>query len=370
MIYFDNSATSRYKPKCVIEEYNRFVLSSSNSGRSGHNDCIKAATKVLYARETIKKWLGANENFEVIFTSNCTEALNMAILGYAKANSHIITTVYEHNSVLRPLKFLQDNLGIRVTYLKPDLTGKIIINDLEQAINSDTSLIIINHTSNVTGISQDIGEIGKIAQKHNIRLLVDTAQSLGHEQIDMQNMGIDMLASCGHKGIHGMQGVGFLVVKKDITLKHTKFGGTGTDSDMLTQPDHMPEGYECGTINTGGILALAKAFDWTYANFANITRHNKYLADEIFSNIKNMPKITCYSDFPSSVIAISIKNYSSNEVAEILNNYNIAVRSGLHCAPKIHEHLGTINDGLVRISLGYNNTISDCNQLLKVLSKL
>lgn len=370
MIYFDNSATSRFKPKCVIEEYNRFVLSSSNSGRSGHNDCIRAATKVLFARETIKKWLGANDDYEVIFTSNCTEALNMAILGYVKPNSHVITTIFEHNSVLRPLRYLEDNFGVKVTYLTPDLTGKISMAELELAITDSTSLIVINHTSNVTGQTQDISEIGKIAQKHNIKLLVDTAQSLGHEVIDMQNMHIDMLASCGHKGIHGMQGTGFLVVKKDITLSHTKFGGTGTDSDILTQPDHMPEGYECGTINTGGILALSKAFDWTYANFATITRHNKYLANEIFSGIKYMPKITCYSDFPSSVIALSVDGYSSNEVAETLNNNNIAVRSGLHCAPKIHQHLGTIEDGLVRISIGYNNTISDCNTLLKVLSKM
>lgn len=370
MIYFDNSATSRFKPKCVIEEYNRFVLNSCNSGRSGHKDCIKTATKVLLTRENIKNRLGANDDYEVIFTNNCTEALNMAILGFVKPASHVITTIFEHNSVLRPLKFLEDNFNVKVSYLYPDLTGKIPPTSIENSITSDTTLVIVNQTSNVTGVSQEIGEIGKICNQHNIKLLVDTAQSLGHEPIDMQDLNIDMLASCGHKGIHGMQGTGILVIKKDIVLKHIKFGGTGTESDVLVQPDHYPEGYECGTINTGGIIALGKAFDWTYSNFIQLNRHYKYLSGEIIYGLKSMPKITCYSDFPSTVISIEVDGYSSSEVAEFLNTHNIAVRSGLHCAPKIHEYLGTISDGLCRISIGYNNSLNDCHTLLNVLSRL
>lgn len=370
MIYFDNSATSRFKPKCVIEEYNRFVVNSCNSGRSGHNDCIHVATKVLQTRENIKNHLRANDDFEVIFTSNCTEALNMAILGYVLPGSHVITTVYEHNSVLRPLRFLENYFGVNVTYLTPELNGKISPNQIENAITEKTCIVIVNQTSNVTGITQDIGEIGKITKKHNIKLLVDTAQSLGHEQIDMTNMNIDMLASCGHKGVHGMQGVGILVLKKDIHLRHIKFGGTGTDSDLLDQPNHMPEGYECGTINTGGILALSKAFDWTFANINNLNRHYRYLSSEILYGLKSLPKITCYSDFPSAVIAIKAEGYSSNDIANLLNSNNIAVRSGLHCAPKIHQYLGTLEDGLCRISIGYNNNINDCKTLLNVLSKL
>lgn len=370
MIYFDNSATSRFKPKCVTNEYNRFVLNSCNSGRSGHSDCIKIATMVLLARENIKKWLNANDDYEVLFTSGCTESLNMAILGYVKPNSHVITTIYEHNSVLRPLKFLEDNYGVKTTYLTPSKNGKISPFDIENAITPDTTLVIINHTSNVTGISQDIEEIGKITKKHNIKLLTDTAQSLGHEPIDMQTMNIDMLASCGHKGIHGMQGIGILVIKKDIILKHIKFGGTGTESNNLIQPDHYPEGYECGTINTGGVLSLSKAFDWTYNNFSQLNRHYKYLSSELLYGIKSMPKITCYSALPSTVLSIKVDGYSSSEVAEYLNNYNIAVRSGLHCAPKVHEYLGTIDEGLCRISIGYNNNLSDCHTLLNALSKM
>lgn len=370
MIYFDNSATSKFKPKCVLEEYNRFMLDSCNSGRSGHSDCIRVATQVYLTRENIKKHLGANDDYEVIFTSNCTQALNMAILGYATANCHIITTVYEHNSVLRPLKYLEDNFGVKVTYLTPDENYKINPNAVKEAITKDTKLVIINHTSNVTGITQEIDEIGKITKAHNVKLLIDTAQSLGHVPIDMQEFGIDMLASCGHKGIHGTQGIGILVIKKDIKLNHILFGGTGTDSDLLTQPDHLPEGFECGTINTGGVLSLSKAFDWTYSNFANLSRHYKFLSSEILYGIKNIPKITCYSSFPSTVISIKADGYSSSEVAEILNQNNIAVRSGLHCAPKIHQFLGTIDDGLCRISIGYNNTLKDCNILLNTLTKL
>lgn len=370
MIYLDNSATSRFKPKCVTEEYNRFVLSSCNSGRSGHKDCIQTATKVLNVRERIKKYLGADNDYEVIFTANCTAALNMAILGYVKSGDHVVTTVYEHNSVLRPLEYLQSNFGVKVTYLVPDDCGKICAKAVQNAITDDTKLVIINHTSNVTGITQDIESIGKVTHSLGIKLLVDTAQSLGHEEIDVKNMHIDMLASCGHKGIHGMQGTGFLLANKSIPLRPIMFGGTGTDSDMLDQPTYMPEGFECGTINTGGILALGKAFDWTYGNFDILTRHYKFLSGELLYGMKSIPKITAYSSFPSTVISIKVDGYSSSEVAEILNQNNIAVRSGLHCAPKIHKHLGTIEDGLCRISIGYNNNLSDCIACLKVLSKL
>lgn len=371
MIYFDNSATTRFKPKSVIDCFCAEAIRSSNSGRSGHTDCTNLAAKIYRTREKIKAYVGANDDYEVIFTSGCTEALNLAIFGYLKGKKgNVITTIWEHNSVIRPLNYLEKYGEITVTYLTPDENGKITPQTVENSINNDTLLIVINHTSNVNGHEQEVGEIGKIAHKHNIPYLVDSAQALGHTDINMVAENIDMLACCGHKGLQALQGVGFLVVKRDIPLTPIRYGGTGTNSANLDQPAIMPEGFECGTQNGGGIISICPAIDWLNSHQQKMWQNLKYLSGELIYGLKQINNVTLYSKYPSSVVSFNIADISSTEVADILNQSNIAVRSGLHCAPLAHQYLGTIDRGTVRASLGNNNSIMDVKILLNAVENI
>lgn len=373
MIYLDNSATSRFKPECVVNAMVNQLQNSCNSGRSGHKDCIELGMKIYNARETLKNFVGANDDYQVIFTSGCTEALNLAIFGSQTVlgtDYQIITTLNEHNSVLRPITKLAKNYNIDIAYLVPNENGVVTSKILENAITDKTRLVIINHTSNVTGANCDITEIGKVTAKYGIKLLVDSAQSLGHCPINMLDSHIDMLAIAGHKGIYGPQGIGALIVHNDTQLTPLKYGGTGTNSDDLEQPLVLPEAFEAGTLNTPAILGMEQAIIWSSKNKNNVHQLHRYLSSELIYGLKQINGIKLYSNFPSSVISFSLPNHTSSEVADYLSERNIAVRSGLHCAPLIHRHLGTVNDGLVRASIGYNNSIFDIKTLLIELEKL
>lgn len=373
MIYLDNSATTRFKPECVINAMVTQLKNSCNPGRSGHKDCNELGFKIYTARETVKSFLGADDDYQTIFTSGCTEALNLAIFGSQNTfgtNYQIITTLNEHNSVLRPITKLAKDYNIDIIYLTPNDKGVVTADMLENSITDKTKLVIINHTSNVTGANCDIGEIGKITHKHGIKLLVDSAQSLGHCSIDVTESHIDMLAIAGHKGIYGPQGIGALILHNDVQLTPVKYGGTGTDSNDLNQPLVLPEAFEAGTCNSIGILGMEQAFLWSKTNKKNIHQLHRYLSSELIYGLKQIKGIKLYSQFPSSVISFSVDKYTSSDVADYLSEHNIAVRSGLHCAPLIHKHLGTIENGLVRASIGYNNTIIDIRTLLIQLEKL
>ena len=371
MIYLDNSATTRFKPKSVIEAYCSDATHSSNSGRGGHSDCMDLASKIYRAREDIKGYVGAGDSYEVIFTSNCTDSLNLAILGYLRGKKgHVITTMLEHNSTIRPLHHLETSSDISVTYLKPDKNGYITAKMVESAIQPDTLLICICHTSNVTGVTQQISDIGQVANSHNIKLLIDSAQSLGHHPIDMERDNIDMLAGCGHKGLQAMQGIGFLIIKNDIVLSPIKFGGTGTDSHSLVQPTIMPEGYECGTLNSPAIVSLSPAIKWLRINQVKTTANMNKLSKQLISGLKNIKGVKLYSEYPSNVISFSLYDSPSTEIADMLNYRGFAVRSGLHCAPLAHKYLDTTCNGLVRISLGNNNNSRDISSILTAIESI
>lgn len=371
MIYLDNAATTRFKPNSVLESYCNDATHSSNSGRGGHSDCMDLASKIYRVREDIKDYVGAGDSYEVIFTSNCTDSLNLAILGYLRdKKGHVITTMLEHNSTIRPLHHLEINNNITVTYLKPDENGYITANMIENVLQSDTLLISICHTSNVTGVTQCISEIGQVAKKHNIKLLIDSAQSLGHHPIDMEGSNIDMLAGCGHKGLQAMQGIGFLVVKNDTILTPIKYGGTGTDSHSLTQPTIVPEGYECGTLNSPAIVSLTPAIKWLRMNEANTTTNLNKLSKQLISGLSNIRGVKLYSKYPSTVISFSLHDSPSTEIADMLNYRGFAVRSGLHCAPLAHKYLETMDNGLVRMSIGNNNNSRDIMAVLVAIESI
>lgn len=373
MIYFDNAATSRFKPPIVGKTLLEQLNFSANPGRSGHTDSIRLGIAINKARENLKAKFNADDSYEVIYTSNCSEALNLAILGYCKIlkdKVHVISSLNEHNSVLRPLRQLELQGIINTTYLAPNQLGVITPNQVDNAIKIDTKLVVLNHTSNVTGATCDIEEIGKVCKRRGVKLLIDGAQSLGHTPINMIDYNIDMLAGAGHKGIHGVQGVGFLIMRRDIELIPLKFGGTGTASESVDPPTMLPESLECGTLNSPAILAMDSALNWTYDNYNALHRHYRQLASELYYGMRHLQGISLYSSYPSDVVSLNILDYSSSEMADYFNSQNIAVRSGLHCAPFIHKHLGTLERGAVRISIGYNNSMSDINTLLKAIERV
>lgn len=369
MIYFDTAATSFYKPeivkKSVIYAMNELT---ANPGRSGHAPSFRAGEMVFDTREKVKEFFNA-DNFDVIFTKNCTEALNLAIFGSVKSGDHIITTCYEHNSVLRPVFHLQE-LGVECTILDCDM--KDLAKEIERAIKPNTKLIVVTATSNVTGEVSDYSAIGEVAKRHGVRLLVDGAQSSGHLKFDLKKSNIDMYAFAGHKGLLAITGVGGLIVKQGINLNPILFGGTGTDSINLHQPTDSIEGYEAGTIPTIPIASLGAGIDFLNKNFKEIEKIEAFLTKKMYFSLKNLDFIKLYSTENSqNVFSFNVLDYDSSLVADILNEeYEICVRPGLHCAPLIHKKLGTLNTGAVRVSLDHTNNEREIDYLISALKKI
>lgn len=369
MIYFDNSATTNFKPLsvkyCVLE--NLMKKNIANPGRSGHNLSVKLGNKIYKARENFAKFFNISP-FDVIFTSGCTEALNLGIFGTVKRNSHIITTINEHNSVLRALKKIEREYNIEITYVKPK-DYFVTDSEIEKNIRENTYMVIVNHTSNVTGATCDIESIGKVCKRHNIMFMVDGAQSVGHIKIDMQKCNINMLAIAGHKGLHGITGVGALLINMKKTIYPLRYGGTGTESENLIQPTIRPEGLESGTLNYLNILAFEKGLLYTEKNFEKINNKigdlTQYLLKKL-NEIKNIEVYSCENN-RSGVVSFNIINEPSSKISDYLNSCNIYIRSGLHCAPLVHKSLGTLVNGTCRVSLDFVNTKRQIDKLIVVL---
>ncbi|MBQ7307595.1 MAG: aminotransferase class V-fold PLP-dependent enzyme [Clostridia bacterium] len=370
MIYFDNSATTNFKPLSVKFSILNNLKSKNiaNPGRSGHDLSIKLGNKIFKARETFAKVFNTTFN-NVVFTSGCTEAINLAIFGTVKKNGHIITTINEHNAVLRSLKKLEDDFNIEVSYVKPK--GYVITSqDIEKHIKNNTYMIITNHTSNVTGATCDIENIGLLAKKHKLLYLVDAAQSAGHKLIDMKKFNINLLALAGHKGLHGITGVGALLLNNCKLTSTLRYGGTGTYSDKKTQPLTLPEDFEAGTLNYINILAFEKGLIYTMKNFKKINKKLDFLTKYLILSLKKLDKITIFSpeNNVSGVVSFNLSNYPSSFISSYLNReFNICIRSGLHCSPLIHKHLGTLESGTCRISLDFKNTKRQIDKLIFAL---
>ncbi len=370
MIYLDNAATSFKKPEqvknAVLNAINKYT---ANPGRSGHKLSQLAAEVVFDTREKLKQFFNA-QNYEVVFTKNCTEALNLAIFGCLNAGDNVITTCYEHNSVLRPLEKLKSN-GVEIDVLFCDVQN--LKTEIEKHIKPNTKMIITTACSNVTGECVDIDAISKLAKKYNIRYLVDGAQSSGHIKIDLSNSNIDMYAFAGHKGLLACTGVGGLIVKKDLKLRPLLFGGTGTDSENLVQPTDIPEGLEAGTIPSLPIISLNAGLDFLLKNFNQITEIEQKLSNYLYNKLINLNFLEVYSK-PNSknVFSFNVKGVDSSTIANILNdNFDICVRSGLHCAPLVHKKLNTLEQGgAVRVSIDFYNTYQEIDKLIDALIKI
>lgn len=371
MIYFDNCSTTHKKPKCVIKAINKGLTKLNyNPGRASYKNAIKANLKVFKLRETASKFFNCPEPNNIIITKSCTESLNIALQSNPIYGGHIITTIYEHNSVLRTLNYLKQKYNINYSIILPEPNGKISPESIKKHILANTYMVVVNQVSNVTGISQDIKSIGHICKEYNLIFVVDGAQSAGHKKIDMQDMNINYLAIAGHKGLFGPQGIGLLLCN-NAKPQPIIFGGTGTFSNDTNQPLDIPEGLESGTMSISNILGLTAGINFTQKHFQKIQYKTSIITDYIYSELSKIKNIKIYSPKHSaSVISFNILNKTSNEIATLLDSYNVETRSGLHCAPMVHNYFKTTNQGMIRIGISYFNTLSQAKKLIKIIKAI
>ncbi len=367
MIYFDNSASSFVKPKSVQKAVlNALNLYTANPGRSGHKQALKTAIEVENVRNIVAHHVGTTAD-NIVFTLNCTDTLNLAILGSFLPGGHVICTENEHNSVVRPLEHLKQ-CDSSFSYSVATQTQKngITWQDIEKHLTDKTYMVICNHISNVNGDIADIVDIGKHLKELNITFLVDAAQSGGHFRYDMQEMGISMLALAPHKGFYAPQGVGCLCLDGKTKLEPIRFGGTGTNSLEFIQPETSPERYESGTINTPAILGFGEGVKFVEENFKYIQEKLEDLTTYLHYELSKLPiDIYTKTENTSGVLAFNIPNVDSTEVATYLDEkWNICVRSGYHCAPLKHQALGTLDQGAVRVSLSFFNTYQEVEKFI------
>ena len=375
MIYFDNAATSHPKPQIALDEMMRALTRyNANPGRSGHDAAIEAARCVYGCRESIARLIAAETSDCVSFTFNCTDALNLAIKGSLHAGDHVISTMLEHNSVLRPLSGLAARRQISLTLLSPRADGQIDPKDVIRALRPNTKLIAVTHASNVTGAIQPVAAIGRIATERGVPYLIDGAQALGALPVSMQKLGCSFYAFPGHKSLLGPQGTGGLYIRKGIIINPLREGGTGTESDSMQQPIDPPERYESGTLNLPGIAALRRSTEYVEKNLAQIMMHERELTTQLYEGIKAMPGATVYSpdeeSARASIVSFNIGDLSSSELSDALARRKIAVRGGLHCAPGAHSFLGTLRRGAVRASIGHANTHDEVDIFMRAVYEI
>jgi cysteine desulfurase family protein len=376
MIYFDNSATSYPKPISVLNHVNTAMkYYSFNSGRGGYKESIKSAEKIYAVREKIANMFNFKSD-NIIFTKNCTEALNIAIKGSVKKGDHVIISSLEHNSVSRVVQrlFLDNIIDYDIADYSFDEDETV--NNFKNLIKPNTSLIVCMHSSNVFGVTFPIAKIGQICKENGIRFVVDSAQGAGVADINAVRDNIDILCAPGHKCLYGPMGTGFMAIKEGITLDTIIEGGTGSKSLLLTQPEFTPDRFEAGTLNNSGIIALGEGIDFVNSKGINVIyNHELRLTDYLYDELIKIDDVKLYAPKPRfgksvPIISFNYKDYSSEKVAEILAENNICVRAGFHCSPLAHKHFGTINTGTVRISPGYFNNINECNRFINVVKKL
>lgn len=364
MIYLDNAATSAIKPECVYKTLFEYTINhSANAGRGTSSESLFSINAIISAQDTAAELFGIKSPSNIAFMPNATYALNAAILGTLSSGGHAVTTAIDHNSILRPL----NRLG-RFSIVNADNKGYVSPYQIECAIRPDTRLIAISHASNVCGTIQNIESVAKIAKVHKVKLLIDAAQTAGILKIDNSLIDADFIAFSGHKGIMGPLGTGGLYVKNPGELEPIITGGTGSFSEMLSQPRIMPDMLHSGTINTPAIAAMAEGMKFVMSH-SEILEHEQYLAQFVRSELKNMRGINVYgSDNAIGTVAFNIDGQNSEDTAKQLNQF--ILRAGYHCAPLAHAALGTQYTGAVRASFGIFNTKAEAILLIDQISKL
>lgn len=374
-IYLDNAATSSPKPQVVIDEVRRALVEyNANPGRSAHAPALAAAHCVYAAREAAAKLIGAEQSNSVAFTFNCTDALNLAIKGCLRRGDHVISTLLEHNSVLRPLSMLHAGGQIELTLVSPRPDGFIHTEDIRKHLQKTTRLIAVTHASNVTGAIQPVAAIGQLANAHGIQYLIDGAQALGGMPVDVKKLGCSFYAFPGHKSLLGPQGTGGLYIRPGITLNALREGGTGTESDSMLQPAEPPERYEAGTLNLPGIAGLWRGIDYVRDNLSRIMMSEREITSQLYMELRRIRGVEIYSPDDEAaragIVSFNLGDLSSSEAADALARRNIAVRGGLHCAPGAHRFLDTLRRGAVRASVGHATTSADIDALLAAVAEI
>jgi cysteine desulfurase family protein len=372
-IFLDNAATSFPKPETVYRAVDAILREIGVSpGRGGYRRAITASRLLFEAREVLAGFLGAPDPSRLVFTHSATESINMAVAGLLQPGQHVVASAAEHNSLLRPLR-LAEKRGVSVSWVTGDRSGVLQVETIEKAIRAETALVAISHCSNVTGTIQPIAAIGSITRSCGVPLLVDAAQSAGSMDLNVTAMQIDLLALPGHKGLLGPQGTGALYVGEGIDLDPLLVGGTGTHSSLMDQPEELPERLESGTLNLPGIAGLKAGVEYILETGLSTIRSKEILLVEmILDGMRAIPAITQYglqdAAMRGAPVSFTMEGYEPSEIGFILDQkYDISVRTGLHCAPALHQAIGTYPSGTVRVSPGWFTTETDIESLLHAL---
>ena len=377
MIYLDNAATSFPKPPAVYDAVNTFMRAiGASAARSAHRSAIEAGRIVFSARERLASLFAVQDAARIVFTSNATAGLNIALLGTLKPGDTVITSSMEHNSVMRPLRHLEKERGAKVEVIPCAKPGVVDLGRWESALAKRPKLAIVNHGSNVTGTIAPVAEIGRWCRNNGVLFAVDAAQTAGVVPIDVEAMNIDFLAFSGHKGLMGIQGTGGLFIRRGCDPMPLAFGGTGSNSESDEQPVFLPDRYESGTYNGPGIAALDAGVAFIgQKGIPAIMRHGADLVRYLFDRLDTMPRIVIHGpkspDTMLPTVSVTVDGLDNGFVAQRLNDeFDIAVRVGLHCAPMAHRTIGTFPAGTIRISLGVFTTHEDIAALALALEKI
>ena len=377
MIYLDNAATTMHKPQTVIDAVTQAMCSLGNAGRGATSGALDAARAIHGCRAKLARLLGCPRADHVCFTPNSTAALNTVINGVVRPGDRVVTTVLEHNSVLRPLNRLAMEQGVTVEHAGCDANGVLDYDELEQLVTPGTRAVVVTHASNVTGNSVDIARVAAMAHAVGALAIVDASQSAGTARVDMQAMGLDIVCFTGHKGLMGPQGTGGLAVAEGIDVAPWAMGGTGVHSFDALQPLEWPTRLEAGTLNGHGIAGLSAGLDFIEAQggVEAIAARERALADRFLAGVRGIPGIKLYGAFDqstrSAIVPLNVGDIDSAEISdELMQGWGIATRPGAHCAPLMHRALGTERQGVVRFSFGYFNTDEEVGTAIDALRDL
>ena len=366
-IFLDNGATSYPKPEEVYTFMDKFYRKFGvNPGRSGYDLCMETGELVEETRKMLTQFFNGKDPNRLCFSYNSTDALNLIINGMLKEGDHAVTTTIEHNSVLRPLYHLFKYSGVEIDHILFDSRGFIDPDDFPKKFKKNTKLVIVNHGSNVIGTIQPIKEIGRYCREREIPFAVDCSQTAGKIPIDIEEQNVDIVAFTGHKSLLGPTGIGGLYVREGIQIRHTRAGGTGVRSAVRTHLDEYPYRLEYGTLNTLGVAGLHAGVKWILKRgLENIQEHEMKLTTILRDGLRDVKGVTlyCQDDLTDhiSILLFNVDNLEALNTGTLLDvDYNIACRTGLHCAPLVHEQLGIDKiHGAVRFGVGPFNTEED-----------